>query len=293
MKNLIAYIPVFHQGYINLIEDEKPDKIFLISKEIVNQFEKDFPYLSRSFLHAVGDNIIESFLRIYFPHIQVLVVNIANLKDLISSLTDNCQIILPQEDVSEYFRNSFLLGAYKGEIIFTNKYFLRWNQHSTKSEREPVPDEVVSSVPFDLETLRKTAYDEAHKSADWWRQVGAVLFEEKTGKVILFSHNKHLPYQNLPNVCGDARAHFNPGESPELVTAIHAEQLILMNALRQHLDISKLSLYSTTYPCPVCAKLIAFSGVSKLYYSEGYAVMEQAGNILQAFGVSVIHVPLK
>jgi len=46
-------------------------------------------------------------------------------------------------------------------------------------------------------------------------------------------------------------------------------------------------LYVTTFPCPVCAKSIAEAGIQKLYYSQGYSLLD-AEDVLRAYGVKIV-----
>ena len=50
-------------------------------------------------------------------------------------------------------------------------------------------------------------------------------------------------------------------------------------------------MYVTVFPCPPCAKIVAFSGIRKLYYAGGYSVLGQE-NILKSRGVEIIYVDL-
>jgi dCMP deaminase len=45
-------------------------------------------------------------------------------------------------------------------------------------------------------------------------------------------------------------------------------------------------MYVTDFPCPPCAKLIAAAGVKRLYFREGYAVLD-GESVLEAAGVEV------
>ena len=47
------------------------------------------------------------------------------------------------------------------------------------------------------------------------------------------------------------------------------------------------SIYVTTFPCPVCAKSVALSGIKKVYYSKGYSLLD-AEDILRAYGVEIV-----
>ena len=48
-------------------------------------------------------------------------------------------------------------------------------------------------------------------------------------------------------------------------------------------------MYMTDFPCPPCAKLIAGAGVAKLYFREGYAVLD-GRDVLEAAGVEIVQV---
>jgi dCMP deaminase len=48
-------------------------------------------------------------------------------------------------------------------------------------------------------------------------------------------------------------------------------------------------LYVTVFPCPPCAKLIAYSGIKNVYCGGGYGVLD-GEDILKSRGVKVFFV---
>jgi dCMP deaminase len=48
-------------------------------------------------------------------------------------------------------------------------------------------------------------------------------------------------------------------------------------------------MFVTDFPCPPCAKLIAGAGIAKLYFVEGYAVLD-GQDVLEAAGVEIVQV---
>ncbi|NCS97095.1 MAG: deoxycytidylate deaminase, partial [Candidatus Pacebacteria bacterium] len=72
----------------------------------------------------------------------------------------------------------------------------------------------------------------------------------------------------------DPRNSFHKGEHIELSTAIHAEAALIADAAKKGISLEGTQLYVTTFPCPACAKLIACSGITKLYFSEGYSMLD-------------------
>jgi len=51
---------------------------------------------------------------------------------------------------------------------------------------------------------------------------------------------------------------------------IHAEQNIITNCAKEGISLKGATMYVTTSPCKTCAKLIAGSGISKVYYATEY-----------------------
>ena len=45
----------------------------------------------------------------------------------------------------------------------------------------------------------------------------------------------------------------------------------------------------TDFPCPPCAKLVAYSGIKKLFYLKGYAMLD-GERILKDAGVEIIKI---
>jgi len=83
-----------------------------------------------------------------------------------------------------------------------------------------------------------------------------------------------------------------PGERQDIANTIHAEQYIISQAAKEGIFTKGLSLYVTTFPCPVCAKLIACSGIQHLYFGEGGSNFD-ARKVLESVGVTIVYVPIK
>jgi dCMP deaminase len=132
-----------------------------------------------------------------------------------------------------------------------------------------------------------TAEKEAEKSSDIWRHVGALVV--KDGKVILKTHNSILPTEQSAYIVGDSRGNFSKGDHVELTMALHCEIGLVAEAARKGVSLEGTSMYVTTFPCPPCAKAVAFSGVKKLYFSEGYGMLD-GEEVLRAQGVEIIKV---
>jgi dCMP deaminase len=101
------------------------------------------------------------------------------------------------------------------------------------------------------------------------RKVGAVLIKD--------SHIISTGYNGAPSgfkhctteTC--VRQNLKSGEKPELCRGIHAEVNCIIQAAIHGTSIKgNTTLYSTTFPCMNCLKLIINAGIKKLVYKEGY-----------------------
>ena len=56
----------------------------------------------------------------------------------------------------------------------------------------------------------------------------------------------------------------------EFTRCLHAEQAAIINAARGGVSTQGAALYSTTFPCHECAKMIVGAGISEVHYIEPY-----------------------
>ena len=101
------------------------------------------------------------------------------------------------------------------------------------------------------------------------RKVGAVLIKD--------SHILSTGYNGAPtgfNHCTPEtciRKNLEPGNQPELCRGVHAEINCIIQAAIHGTSIKgETTLYSTTFPCMSCLKLIINAGINKLVYKHGY-----------------------
>lgn len=279
----IAYVPVLHKGYENFFAElvkRKVTDLYIVSDEILGAHE-ELDYLNRKDrLRALPQQEMQKLI----AQIAPLTVQLLDGTG-VAALQDACaRIITPNEDigrtiVSEYFSTH--------DIEYLD-IFLRWHKGNIGEEKEPVSSR---TIPFT--DLQKNVFEkvmaEADKSHDWWRQVGAALV--KDGEVIIVSHNEHTPEAQLPNILGDTRAIFKKGIHINYVTSAHAEVAAIGEAARRGIATEGAELYVTDFPCPYCARLIAKSGVKKVYFLKGYAVLE-GDELLKEAGIEIIKVAI-
>jgi dCMP deaminase len=111
----------------------------------------------------------------------------------------------------------------------------------------------------------------ARRSSCLRRQVGAVLVKEKN---ILATGYNGVPTgitHCAETGCLRARLNVPSGERHELCRGLHAEQNAIIQAAKHGTNIDGATLYSTTMPCIICAKMIINAGIQRVVYEEGYA----------------------
>jgi dCMP deaminase len=270
---IVAYIPVLHRGYLDFIKSKNPDAIFLITEKMVAMFDKELAGTLHRDLRAIDSKDMITTLKSLG-----LAKDVFHLSELV---TFSEKVFIPDDIVVEKtIKHLFPNISYEKASIF-----LRWEWNSTFKQTEPL-SQVISYEKFDKEFMDRAGVLAA-KSPDWWRQVGAVIVGDKIiNPIEAFNH--HLPHEQSTYVNGDPRSSFNAGENIEMSLAIHAEASAICYAANKGISLKDAILYVTTFPCPVCARLILESGIKKVYYHHGYSRLD-AKDILEGGGVQIFH----
>nr|AIA11421.1 Cytidine and deoxycytidylate deaminase zinc-binding region [uncultured bacterium] len=202
--------------------------------------------------------------------------------DLGNKISAGTAVIMPDEDVSHTIADKYLTGR----TINYDPIFLRWDRQRSAAEDKVSPDHLVSEEQLAKELLLQ-ASEAGKSSSNIWRRVGAVLV--KDSKVLGQASNRHQPTDHTPWIDGDVRMNYGRGIGIEMTTDMHAEPILIGDAARKGEALNGADLYVTTFPCPPCAMLIAHSGIKRLFYAEGYAVLD-GERVLKANNVELIKV---
>ena len=276
-KVIVAYIPVLHEGYRRFIEKHKDAKvIYFFGKDIILEFD----HLSKE-IRALDPKLVLKSLESWG---LISKAKILKHNDLQKLNNYKYNIVVPDEDVTKELSEKYLKKA----SVFYDPIFLRWDKHKSMEQKPIEADQKISSEEFDKNAIRETL-KASERASDWWRRVGAAIVKNK--KIIIIAHNRHLPSPHSPYANGDPRNNFHKGVNIELSTAIHAEADLISQAAKKGIPLKGSSMYVSVFPCPPCAKLVARSGISKLYYGGGYGVLD-GEDILKASGVEIIYVDL-
>ena len=107
------------------------------------------------------------------------------------------------------------------------------------------------------------------------KHVGAVIVRDRT--ILSTGYNGSI--RGLPH-CEDVGCVVEDGHC---VSTVHAEANAILQAARNGVAIGDAEIYTTASPCWPCFKLIANSGIRRVYYGEFYrdekslAVAREAG----------------
>jgi dCMP deaminase len=286
---LVTYMPVVHRGYAQFIQAHpEAAEVVILAKEVLEQFA----WLRKDLRALEPEEIVESLKALKKKNGWVLDITLGTeaalrrLASAPSSPTDSTlQIIFPDEEITREIAAKYFADNSQIEVVFES-VFLRWDRQQILAEQPISANNKISLTNFQQKFL-KQAEDLAQKSGDWWRQVGTVV--AKDGEVLFSTFNQHVPDQYQTAYNGDPRASFSKGQHIELTTAMHAEAAAVAAAAKHGTSLEGAEIYVTTFPCPNCAKLIAYSGIKKLYYQEGYSMVD-GESILKENDVEIIEV---
>lgn len=273
---LVLYVPVLHQGYIELFKRAHRRGIRrLIMPDL--KLAKELSFLEPE-IRALKPEVMRELIVTLAYFESVSVMGPASYVELPADVT----ILSADEGFSRRMVERF----WPGQVVEYDTVFLRWDEANVLS-LAPAGYDRTSDGDFDREMMG-LAESQTAMVGDWWRQVGGVIV--RAWQPILVGSNQHVPSQHTPYVNGDPRDHVMAGTQSELATTLHCEMALITEAARTGVSLQGASLYVTVFPCPVCAKLIAYAGIKRVYFRTGHASLD-GQTILETKGVELILVP--
>ena len=125
------------------------------------------------------------------------------------------------------------------------------------------------------------------------RKVGAVIVKEK--RVLSTGYNGSPKGTKHCEELGCIRVKLNvpSGTRHELCRGVHAEQNAVTQAAYFGVSVDGATIYTTTYPCSMCAKILINAGIKEIIYSEGYAY-DLSKDLLEEAGIEIReYMPIK
>lgn len=282
-KILILYMPVIHRGYFELFGRVRPNEIALLSNEVLGNLPDGFSYILRKdAIRAISPEDMKHFLGSR-PIVGCDRISIADEKFLVELLSEgNQELIMPDEDVSHAVAQRYFL-----DVNIVQGPLLRYHRDNSKDKRPVNPDRKVDISNLDRNMITM-AVRASQRSPDWYRQVGAVLVSADEQNIIS-AYNMHEPHEQVASALGDPRSLFKAGDGIEISHADHAEHVVIGEAAKRGLSTRGASLYVTTFPCPGCARLVARSGIKRVFFREPYSLLD-AETTFRAKKVELIEV---
>ncbi len=120
----------------------------------------------------------------------------------------------------------------------------------------------------------KIAHQVATRSTCDRKHVGAVIVRERT--ILSTGYNGSI--RKMPH-CDEAGHDI---ENDHCVATVHAEANAIIHAARNGVRIEDADIYCTASPCWECFKLIANSGIRRVFYDEFYRcdrILDVAGRV--------------
>lgn len=102
------------------------------------------------------------------------------------------------------------------------------------------------------------------------RHVGAVVVRDNQVLTVGYNGSPTGAKHCVDIGCIREQQNVPSGQQHEKCRGVHAEQNCITQAARIGVSLKGATLYSTTYPCSICAKLIAQAGIRKVIYLDGY-----------------------
>lgn len=276
-KVALLYLPVLHEGYVRFLTSTDFSTVYILGETFTHQYRE----LVKD-IRAISAERMCRLVSALLPGVEI--VEIVDVRQLARLKSCEIQLYIPDEVITRDLASSIFPDA----ELHISTIFLRWDSENSKASTAPRTKKVVNGDSV-LEKLLDLAYQEAFRSSDWWRQVGAVL-KTSSGEIIT-AHNHHVPHEQMPYINGDPRTSSSKGINVEFGTALHAEMAIITEAVKLGISTSGAELITSTFPCQWCAKIIAYSGIRTVYFVEGYAVLD-AETILESQGIELIKIEL-
>ncbi|MBQ6454294.1 MAG: cytidine/deoxycytidylate deaminase family protein [Coriobacteriales bacterium] len=120
------------------------------------------------------------------------------------------------------------------------------------------------------------------------RQIGAVIVKDK--RLLATGYNgapSGLPHC-LDIGCLRQQMGIPSGQRHELCRAIHAEQNAIVQAAKYGTSIEGGTIYTTAYPCVMCAKMIINAGLKRIVYRDSYPD-DLSTELLKESGIEMCH----
>ncbi|MEG1425825.1 MAG: cytidine/deoxycytidylate deaminase family protein [Raoultibacter sp.] len=139
------------------------------------------------------------------------------------------------------------------------------------------------------EYFMKLATEVASRTTCMRRAVGAIIVKDR--RILSTGYNGVPTGIRHCNEVGCLREQLGvpSGQRHEICRGLHAEQNAIIQAARYGINIEGASIYITTQPCIVCAKMIINAGITEIVYQNPYPdelsqeMLAESGIVLRVY----------
>lgn len=120
------------------------------------------------------------------------------------------------------------------------------------------------------EYFLKLAFEVSKRSTCLRRAVGAIIVKDR--RILATGYNGVPSGLRHCEETGCLREQLGvpSGQRHEICRGLHAEQNAIIQAARYGIDIEGSSIYITTEPCSVCAKMLINAGIKEIVFATAY-----------------------
>lgn len=129
----------------------------------------------------------------------------------------------------------------------------------------------------------------AKRSTCLRRKVGAILVKDK--RILATGYNgapSGLPHCSTVG-CMREEMSIPSGQRHELCRGLHAEQNAIIQAALAGVSISGSTLYSTLFPCTLCAKMLINAQIKEIVFVSDYEGDVLSRELLKSAGIIIRH----
>jgi dCMP deaminase len=280
-ENLIAYIPTLNQRHLDWFKKHPDSRLFLITEKMAGAL---LPRLHRN-MAALPSYMVAKMIEAAGV---VQSVMLFDPEDDDPQLNHSSGIwhnwIVADEDISRLVSEKYLVPA-NCSVVYES-IWARWDMQAVHQSQPVIADVDISADEFDVDIMKKLRIL-SDQSPDWWRRVAAGIVNAD-GRVIATAYNTHMPNEYETYIFGDPALNRDAGEKGKSCV-IHAEQAAIIDCARLGFALLGAKIYVTTFPCEMCAREIAHSGIREVYFAEGYSSLN-AQEVLRSRGVRIVQV---
>ncbi len=139
------------------------------------------------------------------------------------------------------------------------------------------------------EYFMKLAHEVAARTTCMRRAVGAIVVKDK--RILATGYNGVPTGISHCDEVGCLRSQLGvpSGQRHEICRGLHGEQNAIIQAAKYGINIADSTIYVTTQPCVVCAKMIINAGIVEVVYENPYddelamSMLNEAGIKLRVF----------